>query len=106
MTKTRSIRFSRKRRKGGRKTVKRRGGRRRSRVTKRRGGRRRSRVRSRGGRRSRRVRRGGVAMPSGPNCKTIGSPQKIEGSALECPSQMWQTWSCSKDGGIRGQSCV
>ena len=50
MTKTRSIRF-RKRRRGGRKTLKRRGGKRRSRVTKRRGGRRRSRVakRSRGG---------------------------------------------------------
>jgi len=47
MTKTRSIRFSRKRRRGGRKTVKRRGGRRRSRVN-RRGGKRRSRV-SRGG---------------------------------------------------------
>ena len=57
MTKTRSIRFSKRR--GGRKTVKRRGGRRRSRVTKR-GGKRRSRVtKRRGGRRRSRVRRGG-----------------------------------------------
>jgi len=60
MTKTRRVSFSRKRRRGGRKTVKRRGGRRRSRVTKRRGGRRRSRVtKRRGGRRTRRRRRGG-----------------------------------------------
>jgi len=61
MTKTRSIRFSKRRRRGGRKTVKRRGGRRRSRVTKRRGGRRRSRVsKRRGGRRRSRVtKRGG-----------------------------------------------
>ena len=47
MTKTRSIRFSRKRRRGGRKTVKRRGGRRRSKRS--RGGKRRSRVKHRGG---------------------------------------------------------
>ena len=46
MTKTRRVGFSRKRRRGGRKTLKRRGGKRRSRVTKR-GGRRRSRVRKR-----------------------------------------------------------
>ena len=59
MTKTRSIRFSRKRRRGGKKTVKRRGGRRRSKRS--RGGRRRSRVarRVRGGRRRSRRRRGG-----------------------------------------------
>ena len=50
MTKTRSIRFS-KRRRGGRKTLKRRGGRRRSRVRKRRGGKVKSRVSKRGGRR-------------------------------------------------------
>ena len=43
MTKTCRVGFSRKRRRGGRKTLKRRGGRRRSRVIKR-GGRRRSRV--------------------------------------------------------------
>ena len=61
MTKTRSNRFSKKRRRGGRKTLKRRGGRRRSRVARRsRGGRRRSRVTKRGGkRRSRVTKRGG-----------------------------------------------
>ena len=75
MTKTRSIRF-RKRRRGGRKTVKRRGGKRRSRVTKR-GGRRRSRVshrRSRGGkRRSRRVRRGGLGESCTTNAQCLGT---------------------------------
>ena len=73
MTKTRSIRFS-KRRRGGRKTLKRRGGKRRSRVTKR-GGRRKSRVkrRSRGGRRSR-VRRGGECDAACPHmCKPNGT---------------------------------
>ena len=63
MTKTRSIRF-RKRRRGGRKTVKRRGGKRRSRVIKRGGGRRRSRVSKRGGRRRSRMRRGGIPGPA------------------------------------------
>ena len=67
MTKTRSIRFSRKRRRGGRKTVKRRGGRKRSRVTKR-GGKRRSRVtKRRGGRRRSRMRRG-AGCPAGYHC--------------------------------------
>ena len=59
MGKTRSIRF-RKRRRGGRKTVKRRGGRRRSRVTKR-GGRRRSRVTKRRG--GSMKRKGGMYFP-------------------------------------------
>jgi len=60
MTKTRRVRFSRKRRRGGRKTVKRRGGRRRSRVN-RRGGKRRSRVtKRRGGRRRSRMKKGGI----------------------------------------------
>ena len=70
MGKTRSIRFSRRRRKGGRKTVKRRGGRRRSRVTKRRGGKRKSRMtKRRGGRRTRRRRRGGDGKcPPGYQC--------------------------------------
>ena len=66
MTKTRSNRFSRKRRRGGRKTVKRRGGRRRSRVTKRRGGRRRS-----------RVRRGGSCMGT---CKGPTGPLGADGA--------------------------
>ena len=64
MTKTRSIRF-RKRRRGGRKTLKRRGGRRRSRVRKRRGGKVKSRVSKRGGSRRR---RGGLCAPGGTNC--------------------------------------
>jgi len=58
MTKTRKPGFSKKRRRGGRKTVKKRGGKSRSRA-KRRGGKRRSRVTRRGGKRRSRIRKGG-----------------------------------------------
>ena len=66
MTKTRRAGFRKKHRRGGRKTITRKGGMRRSRVTKKRGGKRRSRVssRSRGGRR--RSRRAGWKCENDP----------------------------------------
>jgi len=71
MARTRRVGFSRKRRRGGRKTVKRKGGRRRSRVTKRRGGR--KTVKRRGGKRRSRTRcRGRNSLNGGGLSDAIG----------------------------------
>jgi len=91
MTKTRSIRFSRKRRRGGRKTVKRRGGRRRS-SKKRRGGKRRSRVKRRGGRP--RTRKGG-------NTDVAACQAKCEAQCTTTTTQKLQAWC----GGSNRKGC-
>ena len=94
MTKTRRVRFSRKRRRGGRKTVKRRGGRRRSRV-KRRGGRRKSRVK-----RSRRG--GGCNHTPGASC---GSRIGALCNTGACTGNMksYQNLKCTR--GLFGNTC-